>query len=95
MNVTVTCDRCKKTVEGIRTDRFTGGFYEISVNAMTLEPSDWCKFANPGEKIVCDDCMWADPRYIAVYGTHAAAPTPTTATAALPTSGKTEGSTCA
>lgn len=25
-------------------------------------------FANLGERIVCDECMWADERYIAVYG---------------------------
>lgn len=30
----------------------------------------WSAFTNPGELYVCESCMWADPRYIAVYGRH-------------------------
>lgn len=40
------------------------------------------QFAHPGEIYICDDCMWADPRYIAVYGLRpiaAAAPASTSA----------------
>ncbi len=64
MNVTVVCDRCNKEVQGIKVEGVaTGGFYEVGP---TGEP--WGRFANPGETIVCDDCMCHDPRYIAVYG---------------------------
>ena len=62
MEVTVQCDRCKKQVNGIKTETATGGFYEVA------NPLGWGKYADPGEKIVCDNCMWNDPRYIAVYG---------------------------
>lgn len=69
-NVTVTCDRCKQQIDGIREPAdpatgfvgATGGFYE------TGNPEGWGKYADPGERIVCDACMHADPRYIAVYG---------------------------
>ena len=51
--VTGTCDRCHEKFEGSRTEA----------------PAGWDKFAHPGEKTVCDRCMWTDPRYVAVYGT--------------------------
>lgn len=28
----------------------------------------WSKFADPGETHVCDNCMWADDRYVKVFG---------------------------
>lgn len=28
----------------------------------------WLEFSNPGEEYICDDCMFKDPRYVAVYG---------------------------
>ena len=31
MNVTVTCDRCKQQVEGIRHETATGGFYVVAL----------------------------------------------------------------
>lgn len=67
-NVTVTCDRCKRRVDGYYqrgrdgVSGATGGYYETS----QAEP--WGRFANPGEEVVCDECMLADPRYIAAYG---------------------------
>ncbi len=64
MKVTVTCDRCGKTVEGLRTENATGGFYDTSAGY-------WAMLANPGESVVCDPCMWADPRYIEHYGRRA------------------------
>lgn len=65
MNVTVVCDRCRKTVEGMRGPRYTAGFYDAEA---------WVKYTNPGEKIICDNCMWSDARYQADYGkTNAAA----------------------
>ncbi len=61
--VTVVCDRCKKTIHGMKNELATGGFYEVGPTGKA-----WGEFANPGENIVCDDCMWHDPRYIAVHG---------------------------
>jgi hypothetical protein len=93
--VTVVCDRCDKIIEGIRTPHFTGGFYEISYDLPNLKASSWRPYVNAGEHIVCDACMHSDPRYIAVYGTHAMSATPMMETAASPMSGKTEDSACA
>lgn len=28
----------------------------------------WAEFTDAGEVYVCDACMWADPRYILIYG---------------------------
>lgn len=64
--VTVKCDRCGATVEGLRAEGVTGGFYDVA------PPSTWAQYANEGEAIVCDECMFADPRYQAVYGDHSA-----------------------
>lgn len=61
MNVEVTCDRCKKTVAGLWTDFATSGFYQCAAG-------HWSNLVNPGESIICDECMHADPRYLAVYG---------------------------
>jgi hypothetical protein len=69
-DITVVCDRCGKTVEGLHTDADTennipggtSGYYTVDL------PSAWVLYANLGEKIVCDECMWSDPRYIADYG---------------------------
>lgn len=68
--VTVTCSRCGKTVEGAEFPAhheelgMTSGFYRV------IEGNYWHKFARPGETILCDDCMWKDPLYIAEYGEH-------------------------
>jgi hypothetical protein len=69
-DITVICDRCGKTVKGLHTPADTAkgipggtsGYYTVDL------PSHWVLYADPGEKVICDDCMWADPRYIAVYG---------------------------
>lgn len=58
----VHCDRCKKKIEGEWIDGYTCGFYDVA------PPSSWAKYSNPYETVVCDECMWADPRYIADYG---------------------------
>lgn len=55
------CDRCKTMVEVDVYEGVTCGFYDT-----TGEP--WSEFANKDEAVVCDSCMWKDPRYIAVYG---------------------------
>lgn len=59
----VKCDRCSAEIEGHDEPSFTSGFYRI-------EKGRWEKYANLGEKIVCDDCMWKNPKYIADYGLH-------------------------
>lgn len=65
--ITVRCDRCGKMVEGARIPMpdgsvyFTAGFFETG-------GLPWSQMADEGENIVCDACMWADPRYQAVYG---------------------------
>lgn len=59
------CSRCRRRVAGFRrprADRFTIGYYVVA------PPAWWARFARPGERIVCDACMWVDPGYVAVYG---------------------------
>ncbi len=60
----MTCDRCKHTFDGDKDadGGFTMGYYEVGPTGKA-----WGDFANPGEIVVCDACMFADPRYIAVY----------------------------
>lgn len=55
----VLCDRCHQAVEGFLPNAggMSGGVYV-----------GWNAQMNPGENVVCDKCMWADPRYIALYG---------------------------
>lgn len=61
------CDRCKKDFEGFRSLIFTAGYYDVSGNI----ESGWGKFRqSPYEQIVCDECMFKDPKFIAIYGTH-------------------------
>jgi hypothetical protein len=60
----ITCDRCHEPIDGIHGPGVTGGFYDVR------PPSSWADYVNPGERFVCDNCMWTDPRYVAVYGTH-------------------------
>lgn len=56
------CDRCHQDKEGGIEAEMSWGAYFVAAG------SGWEKFANPGETVVCDACMWADPRYIATYG---------------------------
>lgn len=63
--VKVRCDRCGAEIEGYDDQYGTSGFYRIGKGT-----GSWEKYANPGESIVCDDCMWKDARYIADYGRH-------------------------
>jgi hypothetical protein len=60
------CDRCKKVFEGFRWDNgMTAGYYNCR------DDGPWKEFTNPGEEIVCDDCMQSDPRYQKIYGPQA------------------------
>lgn len=59
---TVHCDRCQQDVEGFidpDPSGMSGGVYV-----------GWTEFMNPGERVICDRCMWSDPRYIKIYGHH-------------------------
>jgi two-component SAPR family response regulator len=56
-HITITCDRCKKLVYGVKDELFTGGYYETSL-------SIWAEYANTNEKQICDDCMHKHPRYL-------------------------------
>lgn len=68
----IRCDRCKKWIDdcgalltGSVVD-FTAGYY--------LMMGDWAKYKQaPDEFQVCDNCMFADPKYIAIYGQHGVA----------------------
>ena len=59
----LSCDRGKHFVEATRDLDVTMGGYDVSG-----EP--WSHFANEHEQFICDPCMFADPRYQAVYGVH-------------------------
>ena len=59
------CGRC-----GVQVDinpplgPMTAGYYNC-----TGDPAhEWACYAKPGEKYLCDTCMWNDPSYIAKRG---------------------------
>lgn len=54
--VMVVCDRCNKQIRGVVSE----WYYEV-------DSGTWQEFARPGERIVCDECMFSDPRYKAVF----------------------------
>jgi hypothetical protein len=63
--IVIKCDRCQQEVSGIVgeiNDRryYTGGFYDVSEGR-------WSEFARNEERIVCDYCMFADPKYREMY----------------------------
>lgn len=61
-NCGLICDRCKKPQPGAFVgQKVSGGIYDVTGGT-------WKAYANPGERLVCDTCMHADPRYCAVYG---------------------------
>lgn len=64
--IEIVCDRCEKTVNGIVIEasagipKVTGGFYDVT-------GTGWNEFAREGEQMVCDSCMWCDPKYVERY----------------------------
>lgn len=57
------CSRCRQEIKNARPplgEGMTAGYYVVD--------DYWQRFCNMGERYVCDACMWADERYIAVYG---------------------------
>lgn len=59
----IVCDRCKQVVPDAAREcgGTTCGYYDV-------ERGQWKKYADPGEKYLCDACMHQDSRYQAVYG---------------------------
>lgn len=63
---TETCDRCRQPIKDFSPPRateegqWTSGYYVVT--------GYWQRYANLGEETVCDNCMFTDPRYIAIYG---------------------------
>ena len=65
--VTIICDRCGKVTEGI-VDKdpstnaviATGGYYVVSEGT-------WEKFGMWEEELICQKCMWEDPKYKEIY----------------------------
>jgi len=57
----ITCDRCRKEKNG-----WTGPV--MSAGCYVVDKGGWEEHAREGEKIICDECMWNDPKYIAIYG---------------------------
>jgi hypothetical protein len=57
--IKVICDRCKQTIEGIRGEEFTGGFYDMT---------RWEEYRRENEHHLCNSCMFADPKYVERYG---------------------------
>jgi hypothetical protein len=64
----ITCDRCGKEIDGFRGEYATAGFYDVTGQSW------WSRYARPGERNVCDDCMWQDAGYRADYGVHLSKP---------------------
>lgn len=84
-DIDIICDRCGKTVHGILIEasagipKITGGFYDVA------DPSVWGEFAlTLLEKSVCDECMWADPRFLERYPGNRKVPATLTPTKAEP-----------
>lgn len=65
-DVTVMCDRCKEMVDGWYGHDATSGFYLLAKTLDRTRP--WASFFLPDEYVLCDACMWKDPRYQEVYG---------------------------
>ena len=57
--IQVICDRCKQIVEGLRGEEFTAGFYDMA---------KWEDYRRENEQNVCNPCMYADPKYVAHWG---------------------------
>ena len=57
------CDRCGKEVKGLEVPGVaTAGLYRLIGTC-------WEEFKrHRGENLICDECMFTDPKYIAIYG---------------------------
>ena len=57
--IKLVCDRCKQTVEGIVSEQFIAGFYDMT---------KWEEYRRENEKHVCAPCMFNDVKYVERYG---------------------------
>jgi hypothetical protein len=57
------CDRCRKPIKDFRPPAhgLTAGYYHVTNDT---------KLGRPGERYVCDRCMWRSEAYTAIYGIH-------------------------
>ena len=71
------CNRCTRELYNCRIDfvdidgqqrGMSAGCYTASDYQVEMREG-WGKFMNDGERVICDLCMWKDPRYQKVYGT--------------------------
>jgi hypothetical protein len=58
-SIKVTCDRCKRVVDGLRAEQFSAGFYDMT---------KWEEYRRDNERYVCEPCMFADLKYVERYG---------------------------
>jgi hypothetical protein len=58
------CPRCALPIHGWESNGATAGFY------YTHEGTYWNRYANRGEDVLCDECMFRDPSYRWDYGVH-------------------------
>jgi hypothetical protein len=70
--VKIICDRCGTEVSGLLTSGFTAGFYNVTQPNPDLrfDGGCWSKYGREREEFICDECMFADPEFIKVYGEH-------------------------
>jgi hypothetical protein len=64
------CGRCHKVVDREpfpANDGMTAGYYDVQGDSRF----EWGCYARPGEKYVCDPCLWSDPKFIARRGCRA------------------------
>jgi hypothetical protein len=57
--IKVVCDRCKDVVEAIGAKDFVFGIFDMTT---------WAEYRRGDERYVCASCMYADPNYVARYG---------------------------
>lgn len=58
--VAIKCNRCNRESDGYETDVGTAGFYKLT--------GYWTQFKrSEKEEVICDECMWVDPKYIEMY----------------------------
>lgn len=62
MEIEVRCDRCGNSFKGTKTENMTGGYYDLGSKY-------WKDLAEGKEHefVICDNCMFASPKYIAAY----------------------------
>jgi formylmethanofuran dehydrogenase subunit E len=57
--IKVVCERCKEVVPAIREKDIVFGIFDMT---------SWAEYRRSNERYVCPSCMYADPNYVARYG---------------------------